>query len=269
MDYVVILAGKGGVGKTTLFQKLAMRSEWVKEITEGLDRSKDARMALSRGWIVEASEGVAFDLASAGGMKSIITDTCDEFRPPYATGLQRFPRQTVIVASTNDETLLKYEAGSGNRRFLPLTMRGRADFITLEAEVEQVWGEAAVRAAAGEREWEPAAAGAPDLETLAESEVAAHTEVDPWCDDLDRFLSDPTHLHGRPWCGLSGLAVSSYDLLTLALRLDPDKKIAAHGKRLRRAMQALGGWQHVTINYRDGAGPLGTRKFTGYWKPDH
>lgn len=267
MDYVVILAGKGGVGKTTFFQRIAMNPEWVKEITEGLDRSKDARMALARGWIVEASEGVAFDMASAGGMKSIITDTCDEFRPPYGTSLQRFPRQTVLVASTNDETLLKYEAGSGNRRFLPITLRGRIDFGTVDREIEQVWGEAVVRVQSGEREWDAMVPGGPDLEAVAETEVRAHTEADPWCEDLERFLDDPTHTHSRPWNGTAGHAVSSYDLLTLALRLDPDRKISAHGKRLRRAMQAIGGWQHITVAER--ATVVGaTRKFTGYWKPD-
>lgn len=265
MDYVMILAGKGGVGKTTFFQRIAMRAEWVKEITEGLDRSKDARMALSRGWIVEASEGVAFDMASAGGMKAVITDTCDEFRPPYAASMQRFPRQTVIVASTNDETLLKYEGGSGNRRFLPITLRGSVDFTTLDAEIAQVWGEATTRMLAGEREWTGLTPGGPDLETLAEDAVRAHTEVDPWVDDLALFLEDPTHLKVRTIHNVKGVGVSSYDLLSLALRLDPERKIAAHGKRLRRAMAAVGGgWQHVVSSDRlpDGS----SRKWTGYWK---
>jgi predicted P-loop ATPase len=263
MDYVLILAGKGGIAKTTFFQHVAMREEWVKEITEGLDRSKDAKMALARGWIVEAAEGVALDLASAGGMKAIITAQVDEFRPPYGTSLQRYPRATVIVASTNDEAILKYEAGSGNRRFLPITVHSRINLALVDAEIAQVWGEATHRVLAGEKEWS-SYNGAPDLESLAAPEQRSHTEKDPWTDDLLAYLSDVTHLHVRQHNGKEGYAVASHDLLTNALQLTADKKISTHGKRLRRAMQSVPGWERIESGTRVNGNIV---NFSGYWRP--
>jgi len=269
MDYVLVLAGKGGIGKTTLFKHIAMNHDWVAEVTDGLDKSKDARLTLTRGWIIEASEGVALDLASAGGAKAIITDQNDLLRPPYGKSAQRYPRRTVLVASTNDETLLKYEAGSGNRRFLPITMRGAVNLTLLDAEIEHVWGEALTRVQAGEREWEAVDATSKPLEELAASEVAMHTEVDPWAEELAVFLSDPTHLHVRTVRGVKGLAVASRDLLLGPLRLLPDGMKPYHGKRLRRAMAEVDGgvWQKVDVMYRDPTSGA-HKSFTGYWRSD-
>ncbi len=73
-DYVLVLVGKQGIGKTSLFRILG--GPWYKSYTGAID-NKDFYLALRGAMIVDLDEGAALNRSDAIKIKSIITETCD------------------------------------------------------------------------------------------------------------------------------------------------------------------------------------------------
>lgn len=145
-DYVPILVGAQGIGKSWFCEMLAMNAQWFCgnfATVEG-----DAAAEKLRGvWIAEMAELLA-DKRARGveSMKAFITATVDTIRPKYARETEQRPRCCVFVGTTNDESFL--HDPTGNRRFLPVKCGeieptvdmwddGAAEYF------RQVWGEAA------------------------------------------------------------------------------------------------------------------------------
>lgn len=113
VDNVLILQGAQGIQKSTLFKVLA-GSDFFSDTYINIGK-KDAYQQLHNAWIYEMAELDSFYRKDASQIKSFLTSTQDEFRPPYAEELQTVPRHTVIVGTTNEAAPLKDD--TGNRRF--------------------------------------------------------------------------------------------------------------------------------------------------------
>ena len=146
-DYMPVLVGEQGVGKSTFFKILAGNDDWYNDNFNTVDGDK-ATEKLRGMWIVELAELLAVKKAQAvESIKAFITSTVDTYRPPYGRRTEQRPRVCVFAGTTNSTHFLTDR--TGNRRYLPL-MVNKSDvkksmFENREAVQEdfrQAWAEA-------------------------------------------------------------------------------------------------------------------------------
>lgn len=116
-DYILVLSGKQGIGKSTFFLKLCCNEDWYLENLRNIDRGKDAAELIQGKIIVEFNELLAVK-NSVEGIKAFITAKADDYRGAYARESEKRFRTCVFVGTTNDTQYLTDK--TGNRRFLPL-----------------------------------------------------------------------------------------------------------------------------------------------------
>ncbi len=137
-DYMLVLIGKQGVGKTSLFRIIG--GPWYKSFTGSMD-NKDFYLTLRGAIVIDLDEGATLYRSEAIKIKSIITQTHDEFRAPYDRVMKKYPRRFVFSMSTNDDE--PFRDVTGNRRYwvldLPDTM---IKFKWLEDNRDQLFAEA-------------------------------------------------------------------------------------------------------------------------------
>ncbi len=141
-DYVPILVGVQGLGKSTFLAKLG--KQWFSDSLQTFE-GKDASELLQGVWINELPELSAFGRSETNKIKQFISKTEDFFRVAYGRRAEKYPRRCVFFGSTNDDEFLK--DATGNRRYWPVRL-GKQEpvksvFNDLTAdEVDQVWAEA-------------------------------------------------------------------------------------------------------------------------------
>ena len=152
-DYMPVLHGSQGLGKSMFLRRLGTRSDWYCDNFNTLDG--DAAAEKLRGmWIIEMAELLATKRSKdVEGIKAFITSTVDTIRPKYARETEQRPRTCVFAGTTNNATFLS--DATGNRRFLPVACGVYEPAMSLfddaaPAYFEQAWAEAFHRWKAGE-----------------------------------------------------------------------------------------------------------------------
>ena len=112
MDYVICLKGEQGLKKSEFWRVLA--GDYFCETQQ--EQQKDLRMAMNCCWIFEYPEIECFTRQkNSGSTKSLITQRNDDFRPPFASSMGKYPRKSILVGSLNENEFLVDKTGS--RRF--------------------------------------------------------------------------------------------------------------------------------------------------------
>jgi predicted P-loop ATPase len=152
-DYVLTLVGGQGQGKSTLFNKLA--GKWFSDSFTGVNADNNKSFEQLQGvWIMEMAELAGVRKAEVEAIKHFITKQVDSYRPAYGHRLEHYPRQCILVASTN-ETMGFLRDDTGDRRFWPVTTRKQQPLYDIFTELtpderDQIWAEAVTFYAAGE-----------------------------------------------------------------------------------------------------------------------
>ncbi len=136
-DYVVVLEGLQGLGKSTFCRDL-VGHEWFLEGLPNL-HDKDAALNLQGAWICELGELAALNRSSNDVAKSFISRSWDQVRPPYGRARQTYKRSTVFIGTTDKNDYLTDSAG--NRRYWPVHVK-QCNFETLIRDRDQLWAEA-------------------------------------------------------------------------------------------------------------------------------
>lgn len=116
-DYMPILSGSQGIGKSTIISWLALNDSFYKEVTtiEG----KEGAECIEGGWICEFSELLAMQRAKdIESMKAFVTRQVDKYRKSYGHYVTETPRTCIFIGTTNEPDYLK--DNTGNRRYLPV-----------------------------------------------------------------------------------------------------------------------------------------------------
>jgi hypothetical protein len=144
-DYMPVLVGRQGCGKSTFVRKLAINPQWHRDNFPTFE-GKDAIDNLRGKWINEASELSALNRArDAEVVKSFLTSAVDEYREAYARRTTVRPRACLFIGTTNKHNFLSDP--TGNRRFIPIEVGTAPPTLSVhDAEADefimQCWAEA-------------------------------------------------------------------------------------------------------------------------------
>lgn len=149
-DYVLVLVGDQGVGKSTTLAK--MGGDWFSDSMPTLV-GKEALESIQGSWIIELGELAGLRKAEVDAVKHFISKREDRYRVAYGKRVEHFPRRCVFFGTTNEEDFLRDV--TGNRRFWVVNCKGGKgskdfkEYLTSET-VAQLWAEAKERFRQGE-----------------------------------------------------------------------------------------------------------------------
>ena len=116
-DYVLVLAGPQGRGKSTLVAK--MSNGWYTDSLAGIG-TKEAYENIQGYWLVELGELAAMRKIEIETIKNFISKQVDSYRAAYGRRVEDHPRQCIFIGTTNSTAFLRDD--TGNRRFWPVRL---------------------------------------------------------------------------------------------------------------------------------------------------
>ena len=238
-DYVLILKGNQGIGKSTVFRILAKLASWHLEDLKNV--GKPGIEQIQGKWIAEISELSVMKKTQVEDFKSFITITSDNVRLPYAKRPCDLPRQCIFAGTTNDATYLKDK--TGNRRFMPIESpraeNDCIDFEYVESIVDQLWAEAMELCKAGYKL---------DLSDKAKSIANEYRDAvmdeDIWGGMIEHYLS-PTN-----WGNAERKRVCVKELWDEVVGISNRQMSDDEKKNIRTIMDKMPGWE-IYSNSKD------------------
>ncbi len=136
---LIVLEGKQGKGKSTGIRKLCPDESWYSDDLP-LNAPSKTVVELTLGkWIIEAAELTGRN-QDTRALKRFLSTTTDRTRLAYERSAKDFPRQWVIIGTTNESEYLV--DSTGNRRFWPIKLQTfKLEQITPHYR-DQLWAEA-------------------------------------------------------------------------------------------------------------------------------
>lgn len=147
-DYCPVLEGVGGLRKSTLVMTLAGK-EYFSDTKFEVGRGKEGQEQMQGLWLYEIAEMAGMSKAEVGDIKAFISSAVDRYRVAYGSTVEKFPRQCVLVGTTNEDTYLRDR--TGNRRFWPVPVRHQIKTEWVAKWREQLFAEAFAQYLAGAR----------------------------------------------------------------------------------------------------------------------
>ena len=173
-DYMIVLNGDQGIGKSTLIAKLGM--EWFSDSLALSDMNdKTAAEKLQGYWILEIGELAGMKKADIDKVKAFVSRQDDKYRASFGRRVTPHLRQCIFFGTTNTENGYLRDI-TGNRRFWNVKVTGNGKYRPWDLDdetVQMVWAEAMLLAKAGEPLYLP-----PELEAMAKEEQVLAMEHD-------------------------------------------------------------------------------------------
>ena len=194
-DYMMVLIGKQGDGKSTLFKFLACNDDWYDENFNFKDTNNKTTVEKMAGkWFLEMGEmdTMKKDMVTSDALKAFVSSVSDDYRVPFAKRKETRKRQCVFCGTSNDVNFLKDR--TGNRRYLPIdcnathiTKRRIFDYDTARPYFHQVIAEAVAEYKADPNK-KPVLPF--ELEEQAKLEQMGHLEEDVWVSIIQDYLDN-------------------------------------------------------------------------------
>lgn len=140
-DEITVLAGRQGIGKSYLLNKLG--KDWFNDSVDSF-KGDDFYIKIDGSWIVEISELTAILESKTYRTKQVLSQSQDNYRKKYGKRAGVVKRECIFFGTTNEDGFLKDK--TGNRRFI--TIRVGENKITknvfeiTDYEIDQIWAEA-------------------------------------------------------------------------------------------------------------------------------
>ena len=181
-DYVLVLIGDQGVGKSTLVKMLGR--DWYSDSFISL-QGKEAFEQIQGIWIMEIAELAAFKKAEMEQIKHFISKAEDRYRVAYGKRSENFPRQCIFIGTNNKRDFL--QDPTGNRRFWPVDTYEceptKNVFNITPRDIDQIWAEAVLAYKAGE-----SIHLSKELELEARKSQSEHSELDDRKGLIQKYL---------------------------------------------------------------------------------
>ena len=194
-DYMMVLIGKQGDGKSTLFKFLACNDDWYDENFNFKDTNNKTTVEKMAGkWFLEMGEmdTMKKDMVTSDALKAFVSSVSDDYRVPFAKRKETRKRQCVFCGTSNDVNFLKDR--TGNRRYLPIdcnathiTKRRIFDYDTARPYFHQVIAEAVAEYKADPNK-KPVLPF--ELEEQAKLQQMGHLEEDVWVSIIQDYLDN-------------------------------------------------------------------------------
>lgn len=140
-DYMPILAGPQGIGKSTFLANLG--KQWFSDSLVSFE-GKDAAELIQGTWINEVGELTAMNRQETNAVKQFLSKCNDRYRAAYGRHTKEYPRRCVFYGTSNDFEFLKDQ--TGNRRFWPVDVGinepTKSVWDDMPGEIDQIWAEA-------------------------------------------------------------------------------------------------------------------------------
>jgi putative DNA primase/helicase len=140
-DYMPIIAGPQGLGKSTFLSILGRR--WYSDSLQTFE-GKEASEMIQGVWLNEVGELTGMTKSETNAIKQFLSRREDIYREPFGRRTKAFPRRCVFFGTTNESEFLKDR--TGNRRFWPIDVGinqpTKSVFEILEYEAPQILAEA-------------------------------------------------------------------------------------------------------------------------------
>lgn len=127
-DFVLVLQGRQGLGKTNFFRALAMRPDFFQDGAVIDMRNKDTIIQATSTWITELGELDATLKKEQASLKAFITANFDTYRKPYARKAEKIERRTCFCATVNPTEAIRDDTGSRRYAFIHIDSMNK-DFL--------------------------------------------------------------------------------------------------------------------------------------------
>ena len=257
MDYMVVLEGLQGKGKSTALRTLVGNDEWFADTPMRLG-DKDAMLSLAGKWLYEVGELDAFNKAEVTAVKQYVSSRHDRVREPFARRHADRPRSGVFAGTTNQSEYFKDPTGA--RRFWPVACDADVRLDLLTAWRDQLFAEAKHRLAHADPEMRRCWPTREEEEKHLVPQQERREIVDPWYERIAQWV-ESTQKFGdsmQEVCEVNSF--TSQEVLTKCLNVPMDRIDGARqmATRVGIAMHKLG-WE----KHRDATGA----RLHRYWRP--
>lgn len=140
-DHVICLAGGQGIFKSTMIRSIG--DPWYLPI-HLKDDLKNTVQKMQGQWFLEIPEGVSFGHKDIEELKAFITETFNRERFAYGRRIAKYNRKSVFVLTINPKTIGYLADPTGNRRFVPVTIKNNIDLPSIKAIKDQLFAEACI-----------------------------------------------------------------------------------------------------------------------------
>ena len=237
MDWLMILVGAQGIGKSAFGRSLIPTADWYGELSADVDMlvKEPSRMQMS--WINELAEVDSMTCGRKSDrekMKNLVSIREDITRLPYAPHPERVPRAFAFYGNTNrSEFITDVES---RRTFMIQIPEGETiDFEWVAANRDGLWAKALAEIDAGTScTWTRN-----EYEQVHEKTMQFRVE-DPIEQLLDEFLATRNK-------------VSIQDIIRGVLQVPPHMQELSHSRRVSELMRARG-WQKYTTSKKQDDG---------------
>ncbi len=250
-DYMVVLEGDEGIGKSTFCEILGQ--SWYADLILNV-HSPDTVDCMRNKWIIEVSEMECTKRAEAKAMRSFLSRRTDTVRLAYARASKDFPRHNIFIGTFNPEPASSYlKDETNNRRYFPIFVEGTEflDFKKFEKDVGQLWAEALVQYKKNPKK--PLYLIDKNVYKQAKKETEQRRDVDSWIDSITEWLDNP---EGNE---VPKEFTSATEIWTHALGGDKDKLGATQFRRIANVMVKELGWEKTTKKIGDSMKRVYTR----------
>lgn len=228
VDNMVVLEGNQRIKKSTLLDVLG--GKYYAATSEKIF-SKDFVIAMQGKFIIELPELDAFDGASNGAKKRVLSTRTDRVRPHYGRHHIDRPRRSIFVGTTNNTDYLS--DGTGDSRYWPLPIK----HVTLNRVREirdQLFAEAYHLYKSGHKWW-----NVPDI---AKEIQASRQAEDPWADIIQDWLN------GKVTGTFRKDEITVNDILRAALEIETPRMNSKESKRVQKVLRDVG-WYPVQRSF--------------------
>ena len=250
MDWLMILVGAQGIGKSAFGRSLIPTAEWYGELSADVDLlvKEPSRMQMS--WLNELAE---IDSMTCGKksdrekMKNLVSIREDITRLPYAPHPERVARAFVFYGNTNrSEFITDVES---RRTFMIAIPEGETiDFEWVQQNRDGLWGKALEEIDAGTScTWTRS-----EYQSIHEQTMQFRIE-DPIEHLLDDFLTTRNK-------------VTIADVIRCVLQVPPHQQELSHSRRVSELMQARG-WIKYTTSAKQSNGK--SKSVRAFKRPAH
>jgi putative DNA primase/helicase len=232
-DYMMILEGPQGLGKSTLARVLG--GEYFADTGLVLG-DKDSYQNLQGVQVYEWGELDSLTRSEVTKVKQFISSQKDRFRASFDRRPKDYPRQVVFIGTTNESHYLSDP--TGNRRFWPVRVTHQIDLDWLRQNIGQLFAEAMTYVDAGQR-FHPTQQEQRELFDAQQHERTVENALES---AVRKYLYDE---HQRiTLTGLNGTLVNEITLAELlsALGISVDKQTQVLTKQASAVLGRLG-WE--------------------------